>query len=89
MRNIPVDTAILSYLKIPDEQGVLKGFSRIGETFKPRLNCCSRIRISLRQPQKQSRRSADQMDFTEDLSARVLLRNILSTEQPRTPITRR
>ncbi|KAM9837946.1 uncharacterized protein cenpt [Aulostomus maculatus] len=29
------------------------------------------------------------MDLTEDLSARVLLQNILSTEPPRTPITRR
>ncbi|XP_073345925.1 uncharacterized protein cenpt isoform X2 [Pagrus major] len=28
------------------------------------------------------------MDLTEDLSARVLLKNILSTEPPRTPITR-
>ncbi|XP_060951541.1 centromere protein T [Limanda limanda] len=28
------------------------------------------------------------MDLTEDLSARVLLRNILSSETPRTPITR-
>ncbi|XP_034426142.1 centromere protein T [Hippoglossus hippoglossus] len=28
------------------------------------------------------------MDLTEDLSARVLLKNILSTETPRTPITR-
>ncbi|XP_023258220.1 centromere protein T [Seriola lalandi dorsalis] len=28
------------------------------------------------------------MDHTEDLSARVLLKNILSTEPPRTPITR-
>nr|XP_057918436.1 centromere protein T isoform X2 [Doryrhamphus excisus] len=28
------------------------------------------------------------MDYTEDLSARVLLKNILSTEPPRTPVTR-
>lgn len=30
-----------------------------------------------------------QMDLTEDLSARVLLKRILSTEPPRTPVTRR
>lgn len=29
------------------------------------------------------------MDPTEDLSARVLLKHILSTEPPQTPITRR
>lgn len=30
-----------------------------------------------------------QMDTTEDLSARILLKHILSTEPPRTPVTRR
>ena len=29
------------------------------------------------------------MDLIEDLSARILLKNILSTEPPRTPIARR